>query len=113
MGIEAGGPHGEFHIADAAQPRDLPRRALVINPSEFPDARVRGKKVEVVADEFGEVYAADFLLPFNQELDVAGKVALALQKGVNRRQTADDMTLIVAHAASEHLSITQGGLEGR
>src|SRR5260221_12252737 len=62
-------------------------------------------------DEACQVRAADFLLAFNDKLEIARQFAIGGSHGVNGGQAADDMSLIITGAARVKLAIANRGLE--
>ena len=112
MAVLRGGGDTEFHVADASQPGHLKRCALVVHAAKFPQAGVGCEQITILAHKFWEVKASDFFLAFDDEFDVAGELAFCFQEGIDGRQPAEDMALIVAHAAGKHLALADSGFKG-
>jgi hypothetical protein len=52
--------------------------------AKLPDAGIRFKFILVVADEFVQMHTGSFLLAFDDELDVAGNVAIGFKNCIER-----------------------------
>ena len=76
-------------------------------------ARSACSRSRLLAHEIGDVRAADLLLAFEQQDDVAGQGAVDLQMRLDREDLGEVLALVVADAARINPAVADRRLEGR
>ena len=67
----------------------------------------------MLLDEVVEIRGADFLLAFEDDLDVHRQAAVLLQVRLDRLEVHEDLPLVVGRAARVNLAVADGRLERR
>src|SRR5712664_3293930 len=71
---------------------------VVVEASELPNARVSCQPLLVTRNELGEMGATNLFFTLNHPLDIARNILGHLQECVNRQQSRDDVSLVIARS---------------
>jgi len=113
MGVARENFHGELDIEEAAGTQSDDGRLVDLDPALLPDRGVGPKPAGVLLDPGREVGAADLLLALGQPGDVAGVGTGDGADRVERRETADELALVVLRTSRKDRAVPLGEIEGR
>src|SRR5437667_2986996 len=96
MRILQSGLNSKLNIEHSLQAQSDQGAILVVEASELPNCRVSSKSLLVARNELGEVGAANLFLTFDRPFEIAGNGSGRFQERVNRHQSRDDVSLVIA-----------------